>query len=322
MPSPEAEPIGLLVGAGFSKWAADLPLAAELFDFNVKPHNQRDAKKLRFIADLKRSWDEQNPGGLSEQFVSDATRSSRPERESVTWYITRRLSDPFIGTMLGGTQTLMIDDRRKLRHEGIRTAQGFLAQFSTTMMSGAVTTNYDLLIEYALGTGGFNYGVPKQEFKGRGKNPWFPWQGTPVTMTGTLRLAKLHGSLSWDDKHCYTDGRCGVRGDALVLPPGPEKAPPRTLRSTWKLAESILADCRHLLIFGFAFNPYDEAVLDLLATAGSNLRTVLLVDTSPKTALGRRLWPRASILDCQPPPEGQPVIEAWKNHRIPHARRA
>ena len=36
----------LFLGAGFSKWAVDLPLVNELFDFNVNTFNQADEKRI------------------------------------------------------------------------------------------------------------------------------------------------------------------------------------------------------------------------------------------------------------------------------------
>ncbi|MCJ7509990.1 MAG: SIR2 family protein [Dehalococcoidia bacterium] len=303
--------IGLILGAGFSKWAAGLPLASELFDFAITAHNQRDARRLQRVVRLKAQWDEANPYGLSEQFVADALRSSDRNRRLVSWYVTRRLLDPFIGTVVGGTQSLMIDDSRRLQHEGIRIAQQFLRQFEESRLSGIVTTNYDLLVEYALGTGGFNYGALDEELKGRGKNPWFPWQGIPVKLTGSRRLAKIHGSVSWDGNSCYTDGRCGVKGTALIVPPGSEKETPERLRSTWGLARSILADSTDLLVFGFAFNPYDEAALTLLATAGRQVRSVFLIDPDPKIGLAQQVWPGACTQAFEPPPQDNAGFGAW-----------
>lgn len=303
--------IGLLLGAGFSKWAADLPLAAELFDFDIAAHNQRDARKLQRIATRKREWDGRNPGGLSEHFVSEMIRSSIRDKKLVTWYVTRRLSDPFVGRMLGGTQALMIDDKRKFQSNGVRVAHEVLSGFPQERLSGVVTTNYDLLVEYAIGTAAFNYGRPGEALVGRGKNPWFPWQGIPVELTGSLRLAKIHGSVSWDDKHHYTDGRCGVNGTALIVPPSPDKQMPSLLRSTWALAEDIIRDTNELWVFGFAFNQYDVAVLSLLESAGRRLKSVLLIDPQPKEQLARQVWPAASLQVCEPPTRDDSTLKKW-----------
>lgn len=306
--------IGLLLGAGFSKWAAGLPVAAELFDFNLTPHNEKDARRLDRIVALKSEWDTANPMCPAEQFISDMVGSSDREKTLVTWYVGRRLSDPFVGRMLGGTQALMIDDRRKSQVDGVRMAQQFLSTLPLEQLSGVVTTNYDLLVEYALGTSGFNYGEVGETLTGRGKNPWFPWQGTGVRLTGSLRLAKIHGSLSWDEEHHYTDGRCGVKGSALIVPPTPDKKPPPQIDSVWKLAEKVIETAHQLLVFGFGFNQYDQAVLSFLRRAGQRLESVLLVDPHPNEKFAAQLWPKASITS-QAPSEGHPPeLKAWVAH--------
>lgn len=45
--------VSLFLGAGFSKWAANLPVATQLFDFNITPYNQRDTQRLRSIIAYK-----------------------------------------------------------------------------------------------------------------------------------------------------------------------------------------------------------------------------------------------------------------------------
>ena len=300
----------LFLGAGFSKWAADLPVVHELFDFFINPHNLRDRLRLQGMARYKCEWDRTHPGMHPEIFIKDALASAR-FRRLLTWYVTRRLSEPFIASMLGGTQTLMIDDRRKWKLDGIARARDFLNEFRPSRIRGIVTCNYDLLVEYALGTEGFNYGVFAKELVGRGKNPWFPWHHIPVHLTGDITLAKLHGSISWDSSKCYTDGRCGVKGSALIVPPGPEKLPPEPLAVVWELAGELLHKSTHVLVFGFSFNPYDQAVLNLLRGTGDSITSVLIVNIDPIVDLARGIWPSAEVSTCQPPPSGLPELQAW-----------
>lgn len=205
----------------------------------------------------------------------------------------------------------MIDDSRRFEIEGVRVAHQVLSGFPHERLSGVVTTNYDLLVEYAIGISTFNYGQAGEALVGRGKNPWFPWQGTPVKLTGSLRLAKIHGSVSWDEKHQYTDGRCGVNGTALIVPPDPDKQIPNLLQSTWALAKAIIEDSNELLVFGFAFNHYDEAVLSLLEGAGRRLKSVLLIDPQPREPLARQVWPTASVESCEPPARDDPAPRKW-----------
>src|SRR5260370_760228 len=132
----------------------------------------------------------------------------------VLWYVTRRLSDPFIASISGGRQVLMIDDSRAGTLRSVRRVAKFFETAARNPLAGIVTPNYDLIFEYALGTGGFNYGHVGEVLNGRGRNPQFPWQGAYPMLTGHVPIAKVHGSISWDPDARYTDGRCGIRCSA------------------------------------------------------------------------------------------------------------
>jgi hypothetical protein len=297
------EPLALLLGAGFSRWAAGLPVVSNLFDtrFN-RPE----------LGVLKRDWDRLHPQNHPEMFIHDVLlNGTRREKKQMLSHITQVLSAPFVERILGGTQTLMIDDKRKLNYPGIQRAQRFVESVCRKSISGIVTPNYDLLIEYALGTSGFNYGVKGEALTGRGKNPWFLWQGSNPRLLGEVRLAKIHGSISWTQDIKFTDGRCGLRGDALIVPPVPEKTRPPNLKTVWNLAGRILRSSKHLLVFGFAFNPYDRALLELLTKAGGNLKSVLLVDINPPKDRARDVWPEAKIATSLPPRKGSRMISEW-----------
>ena len=306
---------GFLFGAGFSKWALDLPLAYQLFDFKIIPFGIREATKLVRITRLKNNWDRNNPREPAEKFIADALIRDDMNKELVLWYIVRRLSEPFIWqekhTLRTRRHILMIDEKRKYEIEGMRKAQAFISNFkSMKRLSGMITTNYDLVIEYALGTSGYNYGVRGQRLVGRGAYPVSQWV-KPVILSGDISIAKIHGSLSWDENGYYTDGRRGLTGNALIVAPTPEKEPSELLKFHWDLAKHILNNTSDLVVFGFAFNPYDQAVLNLLESSGRNLRRVLLIDTLPKTDAAKSLWPRAQISTSLPPPEGQEFISSW-----------
>jgi hypothetical protein len=179
-------------------------------------------------------------------------------------------------------------------------------------VAGIVSCNYDLLVEYALTTRHFNYGVRGQQLHGRGPNPWFPGRGSYPTLQGLLPLAKLHGSLSWEGDRRYTDGRRGLSGKATIIPPRREKEPPPELTATWTLARTILLRTNRLVVFGFAFNPYDKAVLNLLAATGEGVSRVLLVDLKPPVDVAHDLWPNAIIYSSRPPDvDGR--METWSD---------
>lgn len=307
--------LALFLGAGFSKWATNLPVAKKLFDFDIEPWGPQESKKLKTVKSLKQNWDKIHPNGQSEQFIAEALNLQEKERQAVLWYITRRISEPFIWKEFHSQRwrrhVLMIDENRRFNIEGVKKAKGFLQRFCGPTLAGIVTTNYDMVVEYTLGTKGFNYGVPNRTLMGRGPYPVSQWRN-PVTLKGKIPLSKIHGSISWDEKAYYTDGRRGLTGHALIVAPTPEKQPPKSLESVWELARSILEKATRLLVFGFAFNPYDEAVLNLLQSGGKNWETVLLVDIESRSENARRLWPRATVVSSQPPPEGDNEIQNWQ----------
>jgi len=306
--------LSVFVGAGFSTWAAGLPVARDLFDFNVDSWGPRDALRLDLLRSLKDKWDTTHRHGLAEQFVADLLGSSSRTRQAVLWYLGRRLSEPFIWTEYHAQRrrrhVLMIDENRRFDVRGMTAASRFLTMIVARAVSGIVTTNYDMVVEYALGSNGFNYGEPGEVLRGRGAYPVSTWRN-PVVLLGMTPLAKIHGSISWDHEGHYTDGRRGITGNALIVAPTQEKQRPTLLEPVWRLAEAILGGATALLVFGFAFNPYDEAVLDLLARGGARLEAVLVVDLEPKTDVARELWPSAAVTTCDPPPDGLAAIERW-----------
>jgi hypothetical protein len=305
--------VALLLGAGFSRWAARLPVACELFDFAIEPWGRQEKRKLALAKSLKEAWYIAHPEGQAEQFIAAALGFPEKDREAVLWYISRRLSEGFIWKEFHGQRwrrhVLMIDENRRHQIDGVIRATRYLKAFLGPSFLGIITTNYDLLVEYALGTRGFNYGIPNQVLSGRGPYPVSQWRN-PVRLTGPIPLAKIHGSISWDEYDCYTDGRQGLTGRALVVAPVPEKTQPAALKSRWELAEKILNRATHLVVFGFAFNPYDEAVLNLLRSASANIKSVQLIDKQPPIERAQSLWPDAQIA-ASLPPEGAESIHTW-----------
>lgn len=310
----QVSPLALFLGAGFSKWAVNLPLAHELFDFDIAPLGPRDRSKLAIAQSAKENWDRVHPQGLAEEFIAEALGYPPKHREAVLWYIGRRLSEPFIWTERHAFRTrrhtLMIDEYRKFQVSGVDKAQRFLQRFWRPSLAGIITTNYDLVVEYALGTKGFNYGVRGERLSGRGPYPVSQWRN-PVTLTGTIPLAKIHGSLSWDEEGRYTDARRAITGKALVVAPTREKRPPPALEPDWELAARTLCNATRAIAFGFSFNAYDEAVIELLQSNGQSLDAVLVVNPNISTERARAVWPEARIDSCPPPPDGEEAISAW-----------
>lgn len=308
----KAASLGVFVGAGFAKWAAGLPLASELFDLEIEPFGPRDAQRVQTVRHAREAWLEQHPDGTSEKFIAHARAHDEKLYTAVIWYIVRRLSEPYIWQEWHAGRSrrhvLMIDENRKYQRPGVKRARDLLLHLRSTL-SGIITPNYDLLVEYALGTRLFNYGRPSEVLSGRGVYPVSQWRN-PVTLRGTIAVAKVHGSISWDKAGRHTDGRGGITGNALIVAPTPEKTPPPELAFEWELARDILQRSRALLVFGFAFNPYDEALLTHLRQHGRNLEHVILVDKNPKNDGARALWPHVSLRALSPPLENED-LGAW-----------
>lgn len=290
----------VLVGAGFSKCAAGLPLAAALFDFDIDPRTITEENRLKRLRDDKAKWDAANPEGGAEQFIAWSLRKSTLRRKRITWYVARRLSVPFQDHRVNGAQTFMIDESYVQTLSEVARTKSILSPLIGET-SGVITTNYDMLLEYALGTKLFNYGRRGEHLTGRGHNPAFPWQNTPVVLTGRIPIAKIHGSVSWNASSRFTDGRCGLKGDALIVPPYPDKTGSELLPETWALARSILTSADRVYIFGLALNDYDSDLRNLLTSTAGTIKQVIIVDPRPNIEGASKIWPNANILPKGPP---------------------
>lgn len=304
----------LLLGAGFSKWAADLPIARHLFDLDLEPFGPQEERLLTRLRATKAHWDASHPGEQAEQFIAQAIAVGGAYRDLVLWYVQRRLVAPFIWEESHAGRrrrhVLQVDEHRVDERPGVKEARAFLGRCNADAI---ITLNYDMIVEYALGTHHFHYGHHGEVLQGRGPYPVSHWR-RPVALTGAIPLAKLHGSISWDAERRFVDGRRGLRGRALIVAPVPEKTPPPELQHVWDLAQTALASATRLLAFGVAFNPYDEAVLALLGRAKP--ASVLIVDPAPKTAAAQSLWPSARIVTTAPPPDGDDDIRRWLHERV------
>lgn len=292
----------MLLGAGFSKWAADVPVASELFDFAIVV-STRDERKLGIVKSAKTGWDYRHPGTHSEKFISHVLQNrGELQRSALLWYVTRRLSEPFMWyASYGGARrrrTLGIDEPYKRHLPGIERARQFIGRQMDSPLVGIITTNYDLLVEYALGSRGFRYERVNEVLHGAGAHPR---RRSPIVLSGSLPYAKLHGSISWDGNRRYADGRRAITGNALIVAPTPEKEPHPALAAVWQLSASILQSAERIIVFGFAFNPYDTAVLSHLSGEARDVRLVEIVDPMPQTARAQRVWPSAEIVSWEPP---------------------
>ena len=301
----------LFVGAGFSKWAVGLPLVQELFDFKIEKPFTQDKKKIQYLRILKEKWDKENPNTPVEVFIADklVVKNSAAyninimdSNNIITWYIKRKLTEPFIYYEYHADRmrrhVLAFDESRKKQVSGIQKTSSYLKKLMP--LYGIITTNYDTVIEYALGSKGFHYDKPDEKLSG---GIGYPVSEAiyPMVLEGKTPLAKLHGSISWDGDKRYTNGRGGITGRGLIIPPTRDKKPIERLKSSWDLAQKILKNCEEIIFFGFAFNPYDVATLDLLKNNGQHIKSVVLIDPDPPYREAQKLFPKAAIRTENPP---------------------
>ncbi|MDH5647872.1 MAG: hypothetical protein OEZ01_17810 [Candidatus Heimdallarchaeota archaeon] len=303
--------IALFLGAGFSKWASRLPIASQLFDFKIFSTSKSDQRKLNLIQNDFKKWRADHPKSNIEEFISWCICKSSYRKSRVIWYISRRLSEPFMTKIQGSFSPLMFDEQAAKIHAGVIKAKKFLDIFKDRKLSGILSCNYDTLVECALGTTGFNYGKINEKLYGRGHNPSFPWQFSHCAATGNIMLAKLHGSLSWDNEKKHTSGKPGRSGNALIIAPTPEKKPPKELIDVWKTGERILKKTFYMVIFGFAFNPYDKALLDYLKKFGKKTTELLIIDPYPNNTAAEHIWPNANIVSINPVSGVYPGLKSW-----------
>jgi len=314
----------LFFGAGFSKWAINLPTAAELFDYNIKLWGIRERKKLEELKKIKTAWDRENPSGIPEKFIRLMIESSKKEKQLVTWYIARRLADPFIaessimttydGRKCQQRRVMMFDDTRRFKIAGIIRAKIFINSLLGPSLQGIITTNYDLLVEYALGTKGFNYGKKMEMLHGQWAMPIRRLRNGPVFLKGELPLIKLHGSISKTEKGYCTDGRGGITGRALIIPPTQNKEIMDFVSTEWKNAEKILKKSSIIIFFGFAFNQYDLNILDLLKKTKSWIKKVILINRNPQVKqYAQNIWPSAEIILIHPDDLDEDLLQMLDN---------
>ncbi|WP_431190505.1 SIR2 family protein [Bauldia litoralis] len=260
------------LGAGFSKWACNLPLVNDLFDWAIHVDSEVEQRRLDRISEAYKRWRFEHPTDHPERFIGFCQSKSR-SKFLVNLYILRRLTDQF--TYTGGRRsTFYINSYRAHEHDGARVAGEFFERIQFFGKLDIVTTNYDLLPEYALGSRSINFGIPGEQI-GWTRYPHI----RPVYANGGIRIAKLHGSLSWSESgEKATDSRHGLTGKSLIVPPISEKVPPTALLSQWSLASSILSNTDVFVVFGFSFNENDLAVRDLVATNLAGRAIVILVD--------------------------------------------
>ena len=274
----------------------NLPLVNDLFDFEISHVRPKDELWLNKLQSAKLLWDESD-GSNNELFIKSILEGSQVRiKKHLVKYLARRLSEPFLSPHYGGGyQTYMFNDKPLQSIEGIKKAKDFFNNFNLDHITGIITTNYDLVIEYSLGTKNFHYYFKGEEVKGRGHNYVFPWNHTPVILEGDIKLAKIHGSLSNDGQYYWSSGICGLNGNANIIPPIPEKETKPELNKEWISATEILRNTNHLIVFGFNFNDYDSSILELLKSNSETIQRISIIDIESKLGKARKIWNKEII---------------------------
>ncbi len=300
------EKIGFF-GAGFSKWCIDIPLMKDLFDF--KGHFwEREKKGINKLKVTYNSWKQNNKAKTNEHFINNILTSQNKKVDSklLIFYICRRLSEPFIWyekhVLRTRRHTYNLQGSGKKRIPFINRPGDWLSS-----LDALLTTNYDLILEYLIGPKGYNYGYQGETLSGRGSYPVSQYQ-KPVVLSGQIPLMKLHGSLSWTLKGHHTDGRGGLTGEAIIIPPIFEKIPSKRFQKIWENAEKILNNAEKILFFGFAFNPYDDAILNLLTENISNTAKIIIVNPSPNKNRIENLFNKCDIDYINPLNKDEPTL--------------
>lgn len=285
----------LMLGAGFSKWSCELPLASQLFDFQIYVYNKEEESRLRRVAKLYEAWIDGRTEWDVEEFIREY-QSVGDKFCLVNWYVTRRLTEQFV--VLGGRRhTWYINSYHARDHSGVQSVKLLLERIMNRATLGIVTTNYDMIVEYALTSKGFHYGIPGEQI---GHSP-YPYP-TPVFASGTIPLLKLHGSLSWVGDAKLPDMRGGLTGRCRIIPPIKEKRPPAFLKQQWGSAARLLKHCDALIVFGYSFNEHDYAIRELFRKeTGGNAKIAIVdvVDTAEhlQGVFGKRNFKFFNVLE-------------------------
>lgn len=297
----------VILGAGFS-YVAGLPLAKDLFDSGLFIFSKVAEKRHNQVWNVFNQWRKDNPNLGPEQFLQSIFEN--PLESSVPWswvveLVAATLASPFSKDIpvvrnprYAGQLTKPFDNADHSRFWDI--------VFRHSIVTSVLTFNYDLLAER---------GIRHRQFV-RKPRPGFFYGGFPrpqicignqapfsvrkperkVELTGLIPLYKLHGSLNWarsqNDIQMYTDMRPAFRsgGDALIVPPVPEKQVPEWLHSVWKEGENALVHSECWIVCGYSLPSYDYAARELFKRAARKDSVQQVIILAPDSKNLENIW--------------------------------
>jgi len=304
----------LILGAGWSR-PAGLPLAGQLFDEPPQDLLQWARYFARDVPEAYLQWKKLNPTQNAEQFVGRVYEGPFPyllpgthfpyhsahsaqmqlpepsdpllQQWDLRWpamveYLQLRLAWPL--------EPFRWPSELRYKPQILRASScpahmdlisELLHRFE---LVGAVTTNYDVTAEQALGAiprsdrPGFNYGDLPAVY--HAPNSPFPRERNEYREpSGSVRMSKLHGSLNWSlDSEGNLDVYCDLRaafrkgGTAAIIPPLPEKRVPDWLGQVWENAFAVLSKADTWIVVGYSLPHYDLEVRRLFKAASSHQR--------------------------------------------------
>ncbi len=305
--------IAVFLGSGFSH-VAGVPLASDLFGYEPDVDKITRQRLVERVHTAWSQWQEQH-GGQPEEYLAFLQEAGGPSWVNAVWYVS------LVIALEMGTVEFVGMNRTITRHNINRTTQVEALEqfwsdiFRQTIDVGVVTTNYDILPERGLRheprprvpRPGFHYGNGTEQLAGGGYPSYAHIQ--KISVSGTVPLLKLHGSVSWSIRDGqlvhYHDCRPAIRGDAAIVAPVTTKTLPKYLASTWDYAAQVLSSAQTWIVVGYSLPEYDHLVRDLLSHNSHHGPGVHIFDPNQEVASRYRDLLPTSTVEWHPGfPEG------------------
>jgi hypothetical protein len=270
--------ITFFLGAGFSA-VAGVPLARSLFD--EEPVVDRITRQ-RLVERVLARWQNwhAHAGGYPEEYLAHLQDTGGKDWLDAVWYVSLAIAlkmgrVEYVGMKPTVTRHNLDRTSRIPNHEAF-----WSTIFRSTTKIAVLTTNYDILAERAIRTQprprvhrpGFHYGFGPEALAGGGYPSYSHIQ--KISVSGSVPLLKLHGSISWSFRRGalvrYHDCRPAIRGDAAIVAPVTQKRLPEYLIPVWELAADALARSGKWIFVGYSLPLYDELALGLLQKHSSH----------------------------------------------------
>jgi hypothetical protein len=329
----------VILGAGFS-YVAGLPLAKDLFDSATFIFSKAAEKRHNEVWNVFDQWRKDNPNFGPEQFLQSVYENPLQSRIPWGWAVE------LVGATLASPRGNDIPVVRNRRYAGQLTKplnnidheQFWNIIFRHGNVTSVLTFNYDLLAEREIRhrqfvkkpRPGFYYGgFPRPQICIGNQAPFSVQKPErKVELTGLIPLYKLHGSLNWaKNQHkieMYTDMRPAFRsgGDALIVPPAPEKKVPGWLHSVWAGSENALVHSDRWIVCGYSLPPYDYVARELFERAAreGTVKQVIILDPNSKSLkkIWRAICPNAIIKTLSGIPDGLLSLQVILNKSEAH----